>query len=122
MNKNGIRTDNTVVGNSRSEGSEEKSLQPKEMSVQYSALNLPEDIIALQTVKAAFRKATETLNDENGMCKEASSHPRIFSVKSLSYEKKKKNKTTELLLKVKIKTIYNPTVVYLDVVIFVATH
>ena len=33
MNKNGIRTDNTVVGNSRSKGSEEKSLQPKEMSV-----------------------------------------------------------------------------------------
>ena len=37
-------------------------------------------------------------------------------------KKKKKKKTTEHILKVKIKTIYNPTVVYLDVVIFVATH
>ena len=74
--------------NSKSEESEEKSLQPKEMSIKYSALNLPEDIIPLQTVKAAFRKAKELLNDKNGICKEASSHPRIFSVKSFSNEKK----------------------------------
>ena len=57
MNKNGIRTDNTVVGNSRSEGSEEKSLQPKEMSVKYSALNLPQDIIARQTVKSSIQES-----------------------------------------------------------------
>ena len=40
MNKNGISTDNTVLDNSKSEGNEEKSLQPKEMSIIYSALNL----------------------------------------------------------------------------------
>ena len=73
--------------NSKSEESEEKSLQPKEMSIKYSALNLPEDIIPLQTVKAAFRKAKELLNDKNGICKEASSHPRIFNVKSFFNEK-----------------------------------
>ena len=76
------------MDNSRSEKNEEKTLQPKEMSVKCSALNLPEDIIPLQTVKAAFRKAKELLNDKNGICKEASSHPRIFSVKSFSNGKK----------------------------------
>ena len=59
------------------------------MSIKYSALNLPEDIIPLQTVKAAVRKARELLNDGNGICEEASPHPRIFSVKSFSNEKKK---------------------------------
>ena len=53
-----------------------------------TALNLTEDIIPLQTVKAAFWKARELLNDKNGIYKEASSHPRIFSVKSFSNEKK----------------------------------
>ena len=72
MNKNGLSIDNTIVDNSRSKGNEEKPLQPKEMSIKYKALNLPEDIIPLQTVKAAFRKAKELLNDKNGICKEAS--------------------------------------------------
>ena len=67
------------------------------MSVNYSELNLPEDIIPLQTVKAAFRKAKELLNDENGIYKEASSHSRIFSVKSFSDEKNR----PEFHLKVK---------------------
>ena len=87
INKNGSSTDN-IVENSRSDKNEQKSLQPKEMSIKYSALNLPEDIIPLQTGKVAFRKAKELLNDKNGICKEASSHPRIFSVKSFSNEKK----------------------------------
>ena len=94
INKNVISTDN-IVDNSKSEENEEKSLQPKEMSIKYSALNLPEDIIPLQTVKAAFRKAKELLNDKNGICKEASSHPRIFSVKSFSNEKKTAQSLTE---------------------------
>ena len=58
------------------------------MSIKYSALNLPEDIIPIPTVKAAFRKAKELLNDKNGICKEATSHPRIFSVNSFSNGKK----------------------------------
>ena len=65
MNKNGITTDNTILNNSRSEGNEDESLQPKEMSIKYSALNLPDDIIPLQTVKAAFRKVRKLLNDKN---------------------------------------------------------
>ena len=76
------------MDNTRSKGNEEKSLQPKEMSIKYSALNLPEEIIPLQTVKAAFTKARKFLNDKNGICKEPSSYPRIFSVKSFSNEKK----------------------------------
>ena len=35
------------------------------MSFKYNALNLRDDIIPLQTVKALFRKVTELLNDEN---------------------------------------------------------
>ena len=31
-----LSTDNTIVDNSRSEGNEEKSLQPKEVSINYS--------------------------------------------------------------------------------------
>ena len=118
MNKNGISTDNMIVDNSSSEGNEEKSSQPKEMSVKYSALNLPDDIIPLQTVKVAFQKAKELLNDKNRICKEASSHLRIFSVKSFFDEKNR----TEFRLKVKIKTIYNATVVYLHGITFAATH
>ena len=45
MNNKGISTGNTIIGNSRSEGNEEKSLQPKEMSVKYSTLNLRENTI-----------------------------------------------------------------------------
>ena len=118
MNKNGISTDNMIVDNSSSEGNKEKSSQPKEMSVKYSALNLPDDIIPLQTVKVAFQKAKELLNDKNRICKEASSHLRIFSVKSFFDEKNR----TEFRLKVKIKTIYNATVVYLHGITFAATH
>ena len=88
MNKYGIGTDNTIVGNSSSEENEERSLQPKEMSVKYSTLNLPEDVMPLQTVKAAFRNVKELVNDENGLCQEVSSHPIILSVKSFSDEKK----------------------------------
>ena len=83
INKIGISTDNIIVDSSRSEENEEKSLRPKEISIKYSALNLPEDIIPLQTVKAK-----ELLNGKNGICKEASSHPRIFSVKRFSNDKK----------------------------------
>ena len=43
MNKNGISTGSAIVGNSRSEGSENRSLNP--MSVKYSALNLLKVII-----------------------------------------------------------------------------
>ena len=57
------------------------------MSIKYSALNPPADIKPLHTVKAAFRRAKELLNDTNGICKEASSHPRIFNIKSFSDEK-----------------------------------
>ena len=85
------------------------------MSIKYSALNLPEDIIPLQTGKVAFRKAKELLNDKNGICKEASSHPRIFGVKSFSNEIKFRQK-------VKIKIIYNATVVYFHGITFAATH
>ena len=118
LNKNGISTDNTIVDNSKSERNKEKSLQPKGMSIKYSTLNFPEDIIPLQTVKAAFRKAREVLNAKNGICKEASSHPRIFSVKSFSNEKNR----TEFHLKVKIKTIYNTTVLYLHGITFAVTY
>ena len=68
------------------------------MSIKYIALNLPEDMIPLQTVKAAFREARELLNDKNLIYKEASSHPRIFSIKSFFNEK---NTHTEFLLKAK---------------------
>ena len=91
INKNGISTYNIIVDNSKSEENEEKSLQPKEMSIKCSALNLPEDIIPLQT----------------------------FSVKSFSNEKKNR---PEFRQKVKIKIIYNATVVYLHDINFAATH
>ena len=55
-------------------------------------------MIPLQTVKAAFREARELLNDKNLIYKEASSHPRIFSIKSFFNEK---NTHTEFLLKAK---------------------
>ena len=44
MNNKSISTGNTIIDNSRSEGNEEKSLPPKEMSVKYSTLNLPMNI------------------------------------------------------------------------------
>ena len=51
INKNVISTDNTVAGNSRSEGNEKKSLQPKLLSVKYRALNLPKIIITYHLKK-----------------------------------------------------------------------
>ena len=55
-------------------------------------------------------------------CVKKHRHIREYLVLRASPMKKNLKKRTELLLKVKIKTIYNAIVVYLHVITFVTTH